>query len=82
MELKIIKRCIRQIYDTENVYERADMDDKELDDFLGQLDASMFKKVEQFFMTVPRLKHEVKVTNPNTGKENNIVIEGLSSFFV
>ena len=31
----IIKRCIRQIYDTENVYERAvDMDDKELDDFL------------------------------------------------
>ena len=78
----IIKRCIRQIYDSENVYERADMDDKELDEFLGQLDASMFKKVEQFFMTVPRLKHEVKVTNPNTGKENNIVVEGLSSFFV
>jgi hypothetical protein len=64
------------------VYERADMDDKELDEFLGQLDASMFKKVEQFFMTVPRLKHEVKVTNPNTGKENDIVVEGLSSFFV
>jgi hypothetical protein len=78
----IIKRCIRQIYDSENVYERADMDDKELDEFLGQLDASMFKKVEQFFMTVPRLKHEVKVTNPNTGKENDIVVEGLSSFFV
>jgi hypothetical protein len=58
------------------------MDDKELDEFLGQLDASMFKKVEQFFMTVPRLKHEVKVTNPNTGKENDIVVEGLSSFFV
>jgi len=77
----IIKRCIRQIYDTENVYERADMDDKELDDFLGQLDASMFKKVEHFFNTVPRLQHEVTVTNPKTGKENKIMLEGLQNFF-
>lgn len=77
----IIKRCIRQIYDAENVYERADMDDKELDDFLGQLDASMFKKVEHFFNTVPRLQHEVTVTNPKTGKENKIILEGLQNFF-
>ena len=77
----IIKRCIRQIYDTDNVYERADMDEKELDEFLGQLDANMFKKVEAFFNTVPRLKHEVNVTNPKTGVENKIVIEGLQNFF-
>ena len=77
----IIKRCIRQIYDTDNVYERADMDEKELDEFLGQLDANMFKKVESFFNTVPRLKHEVNVTNPKTGVENKIVIEGLQNFF-
>jgi hypothetical protein len=77
----IIKRCIRQIYDTDNVYERADMDEKELDEFLGQLDANMFKKVEAFFNTVPRLKHEVNVTNPKTGVENKIMIEGLQNFF-
>ena len=77
----IIKRCIRQIYDTDNVYERADMDEKELDEFLGQLDANMFKKVEAFFNTVPRLKQEVNVTNPKTGVENKIVIEGLQNFF-
>lgn len=78
----IIKRCIRQIYDTENVYERADMDDKELDEFLGQLDANMFKKVEKFFSTTPRLKHTVNVKNPETGVDNEIVLEGLQSFFV
>ena len=57
------------------------MDEKELDEFLGQLDANMFKKVEAFFNTVPRLKHEVNVTNPKTGVENKIVIEGLQNFF-
>ena len=77
----IIKRCIRQIYDTENVYERADMDEKELDEFLGQLDATMFKKIEQFFNTTPRLKHTVKVKNPETGVESDVVIEGLQNFF-
>jgi len=57
------------------------MDEKELDEFLSQMDASMFKKVETFFQTTPRLRHQTKVTNPNTGKENDITIEGLQSFF-
>jgi hypothetical protein len=57
------------------------MDEKELDDFLGQLDANMFKKVEQFFNTVPRLQHEVTVKNPNTGVESKIMLEGLQNFF-
>ena len=77
----IIKRCVRQIYDAENVYDRKDMDDKELDEFLGQLDASMFKKVEKFFATTPRLKHTVKVKNPETGVESEVTLEGLQSFF-
>ena len=78
----IIKRCIRQIYDGEAVYDRKDMDDKELDTFLGQMDATMFKKVEKFFSTTPRLKHNVKIKNPETGVESEVAIEGLQSFFV
>jgi len=77
----IIKRCIRQIYDGDNVYERNDMDEKELDEFLSQMDATMFKKVEKFFNTTPRLKHTVKVKNPKTEVESEVVIEGLQNFF-
>jgi hypothetical protein len=77
----IIKRCIRQIYDAENVHNRDDMDEKELDEFLSQLDATMFKKIELFFNTTPRLKHTVKVKNPETGVESDVVIEGLQNFF-
>ena len=78
---EIIKRCVRQIYDAENVYDRKDMDDKELDDFLSQMDATMFQKVETFFKTTPRLRHKVKVKNPETDVESDVTIEGLQSFF-
>jgi hypothetical protein len=77
----IIKRCIRQIYDAENVHNRADMDENELEEFVSTLDAQMFAKIENFFNTVPRLKHTVKVTNPVTKVESDVVVEGLQSFF-
>ena len=77
----IIKRCIRQIYDAENVHNRADMDENELEEFVSTLDAKMFAKIENFFNTVPRLKHTVKVTNPVTKVESDVVVEGLQSFF-
>ena len=30
---------------------------------------------------MPKLTHTVKVTNPNTGVESDVVLEGLASFF-
>jgi hypothetical protein len=37
--------------------------------------------IQEFFETMPKLSHTLKVTNPNTGVENEIVLEGLASFF-
>ena len=33
-----------------------------------------------FFDSMPKLSHTVKVKNPNTGVESDIVLEGLQSF--
>ena len=49
--------------------------------FLEQLSSKQFKEVEKFFNTMPKLSHEVKITNPNTKVESSVVIEGLASFF-
>jgi hypothetical protein len=38
--------------------------------------------IEKFFETMPKLSHKVKVVNPKTQVENEVVLEGLSSFFV
>jgi hypothetical protein len=57
------------------------MDSKELDEFIDSLTHSQFEKVQEFFDTMPKVKHTVKVKNPNTGVMNEIVVEGMQNFF-
>ena len=73
--------CIDKIYTAEEVWTAVDCSKKELVDFLDQMNSSQFKEIEKFFETMPKLYHEVKITNPNTKVKSTVVLEGLSSFF-
>jgi hypothetical protein len=78
----LIASCIDQIYSEEESWTGSDTPKKELLEFVEQLNSSQFKEVEKFFDTMPKLSHTVKVTNPNTKVESEVVLEGLSAFFV
>jgi len=78
---KLIASCIDQIYSEEESWAGSDSTDKELNEFVEQLSSKQFKEVENFFNTMPKLSHTVKVTNPNTKVESEVVLEGLQSFF-
>ena len=45
------------------------------------LNSAQFKKIEEFFSSMPKLSHTIKVTNPKTKVESEVVLEGLQSFF-
>ena len=77
----LIASCIEQVYSEEESWSSADCTKKELKEFLEQLDSKQFKNIEKFFETMPKLSHTVTVINPNTKKENKIVLEGLQNFF-
>ena len=79
----LISGCIMQIYedDGEKVYEAKDQTQKELQEFIESMNTSQFKKVQHFFDSMPRLKHEIKVKNPKTKKMNDITLSGLNDFF-
>jgi hypothetical protein len=77
----VITSCVEQIYNEEESWSASDCTKKELTDFLESLSSKQFKKIEKFFESMPKLSHTIKVTNPNTGAENKIVLEGLTSFF-
>jgi len=81
--LDVIGTCILQIYenDGEKVYSAQDQTKKELSDFIESLQSKHFKKVQEFFDTMPKLRHTVKVKNPKTKKESEIVLAGLNDFF-
>ncbi len=81
--LEVISTCILQIYEDEGkkVYNSKDQTQKELTDFIEQLNTKQFKDVQKFFDTMPKLKHEITVKNPKTKVESKITLSGLNDFF-
>ena len=77
----LIASCIDQVYSEEESWTHEDCTQKELSEFLEQLNSGQFKEVEEFFNTMPKLTHTVKVKNPNTGVESDVLLEGLQNFF-
>jgi hypothetical protein len=77
----IIASCIDMVYSDEESWAAADCTKKELIDFIEQMNSQQFKKIEQFFDTMPKLSHTLKVKNPKTGVVNEVTLEGLTSFF-
>ena len=77
----LIASCVDQVYSEEESWAAADCTQKELSQFVESLNSNQFKEVEKFFETMPKLSHTVTVINPNTKKENEVVLEGLQNFF-
>ena len=77
----LIGSCIDKIYSEDEVWATADCTKKEVKEFLESMNSSQFKDIEKFFETMPKLSHTIKVKNPKTKVENEVVLEGLASFF-
>lgn len=75
----MVATCVDLVYDEETAYD--DFTEKEMIKFLEQFNSAQFKRIESFFDTMPKLSHTVSVTNPVTGVESDVTLEGLSSFF-
>lgn len=77
----LICSCIDQVYNEEESWASSDCTKKELSEFIEQLSSKQFKEVEKFFQTMPKLSYKLKIKNPNTNVESEVVLEGLTSFF-
>ena len=79
--LSMLSGCIDMVYDEEESWDASESTKEELDEFIDQLNTKQFQQVEEFFRTMPKLSHKLKVTNPQTGVESEVILEGLASFF-
>jgi hypothetical protein len=78
---ELIGSCIDKIYTEDEVWSASDVTKKEIADFLESMNSSQFKGIEKFFETMPKLSHTIKVKNPVTEIESEVILEGLASFF-
>lgn len=79
--LTLIAGCIDQIFSEEESFASSDSTEKELLAWIEDLEPKQFQKIEEFFTTMPKLSHTLSVKNPETGVDNEIILEGLGSFF-
>tara|TARA_R100001480_G_scaffold111244_2_gene112395 strand:+ start:194 stop:919 length:726 start_codon:yes stop_codon:yes gene_type:complete len=78
---RVVADCMDTIFTGEDAWDTKDYTPQERMDFVEQLNSSQYKKVENFFSTMPKLSHTIEVVNPNTKKKSSVVLEGLADFF-
>ena len=77
----ILIDCIDHIFEGDKIYPAKDTSKQELKDFIESLPQDAFTKIKSFFDTMPKLKHEIEITNPNTNVTSKIVLTGIADFF-
>tara|TARA_B100000780_G_scaffold216490_1_gene155841 strand:- start:268 stop:975 length:708 start_codon:yes stop_codon:yes gene_type:complete len=82
MIFKLIEECIEEVHFEDEITNRVDMSDKDLNEFIESLSTEQFAKVVKFFETMPRLRHKIEVKNPKTEVTSEVVLEGIQSFLV
>ena len=77
----LVRDCIDQIYNGDEVFESADLSAKELDEFVNHLTTRQFNLIRKYFESLPVVSHLVKYKNPKSGKDFTMTLQGASDFF-
>ena len=76
----VLNKCVTEIHWGDKIYNRIDITDKEMNDFIDSMSNTQLQNVMDFFESMPKLRHAIKITNPNTKVKSEVVVEGLRSF--
>jgi len=76
----ILKNCISEVHNGDEIVNRVDITNEELSEFVDSLNTSQFDKLMAFFNTMPKVRHVINITNPKTKKKSEVLLEGLQSF--
>jgi len=81
MSINLMRDCIDQIYQGEELFEAKEIEKEELNEFLDNLTMTQFKKIKDYFDTLPIISHTIKYKNPKSGVEHNLLLQGATDFF-
>ena len=81
LSYNLVRDCIGQIYNGEEVFEANDLSNEELDEFVEHLTTKQFAMIRKYFESLPIVSHLIKYNNPKPGKEFTLLLQGASDFF-
>jgi len=80
--IDLILRSIKAIYNQEEYWLAEDQTKEEIEEFIFSLTKDQFDKLEQFFVTSPKIVQTIECDCPKCKKHNVSKLEGLQNFFV
>lgn len=76
----LVCSCIDTIFDEENVFPVSEYSEKEIREFIDNLDVNVFSEIKNFFETLPQMYYKIEYTN-SLGNKREIELTTLSDFF-
>ena len=80
--IKMVANCIQTIWKNSESYDVRDYPETDLIEFVENLSPQHFAKIEEFFTSMPKLRHDLEFKCTKCEAENVAALEGLQSFFV
>lgn len=80
--MALLRKCTDYIWDEEAMHKASEATDEELGGFFDSLTSEQFKKIEEFFQSVPTLEHQFEYTCAGCGEKTVHKLRGLKDFFV
>ena len=77
----IIRNNLLEIIQGEEIFSAQDHTKKELDEFVNSLNSGQFKKLQDYYESLPKLKQDIEYTCEKCGKTETETLEGITSFF-
>ena len=77
--MEMMYGLVVSVFDDKEVYDQ--FSHEEITEFFDSLNQGQFEKVLEHFQNMPQLRYEVKWTCPSCGKEDSVMLEGLTAFF-
>lgn len=79
---KLVKNSIIGVFEGDSYYEFEEHTEEEKEDFLYSLTKEQFSKIEEFFVSSPKVVQQLETDCPKCSHHNTSRIEGLQNFFV
>jgi hypothetical protein len=79
---ELLAKCIDYVFDKDEIYYSKEYTQEELVEFIDNLQQKDLEKIQKFFETTPKIKHNLNFKCRKCNYEENIIIEGLQNFFV
>ena len=79
--MEIVRECLVEIIQGDDVFSAQDHSREELDEFLNSLNSGQFTKIQDYYESLPKMKQDIEYTCPKCEKTETETLEGLASFF-